>query len=209
MQMPGQHRWEIEAGKCMLKAEGVGEDPKSTVESSPSPPGFPAHRATLELRPIRAAARLWGAGAAQSSARAHTTTAPSASAHTIARRAPRRGPSRGPGQPGAGVRPSRTPTPAAQARARSRDDRGSPRARRSVKRVTRPPLTRGAAQQQAQRPQQPHGAAAAPLPSDVAAPRPRSDPASRRRPRPLAGPATPPPSQAKELSQVLHASSRM
>lgn len=37
MQMRRQRRWETEAGKCMLKAEGVGEDPKSKVESSPSP----------------------------------------------------------------------------------------------------------------------------------------------------------------------------
>lgn len=189
----------------MFKAAEVREDPKSPLTLLLFPTRSPAHRATLELRPIPAAAGLQGAGAAQSSARVHTTTAPCAPAHTIARRAPRRGPSPGPGQPSARVRPPRTPMPAAQARAWSRGDPASPGAPRSTKCVARPPLTRGAAQQQAQRPQQPHGAAAAPLPGDVAAPQPRSDPAPRRRPRPLAGPATPPPSLARGFSQVLQA----
>lgn len=149
-------------------------------EKCSSPPPFPVHRATLELRPIRAAAGLQGAGAAQSSAREHTTTAPGAPAHTIAHSArpaaaPRGVPASQAPQSALRAHPRPQPRPARGARTIT----ASPRAPGPVKRVASPSLTRGAAQQQAQRPQQPHGAAAAPLPSDVAAPRPRSDPAPR------------------------------
>lgn len=51
MQMRRQRRWETEAGKCMLKAEGVGEDPKSKVESSPSPSSVPSTQSHIRATP--------------------------------------------------------------------------------------------------------------------------------------------------------------
>lgn len=137
--------------------------------------------------------------------RTHDNSTRRAGPHNSTQRAPRRGPSRGPGQPGARVRPPRTPTPAAQARARSTEDHGQP-PRPGPSEARREPLTH------------PRCCSAAGTAAPAATWRGRRSAAQRRRcptasvrprpslrPRPLADLATPLPSQAGGLSQVLQA----
>lgn len=163
---------------------------KLSLRSPPlSPNTQHTQRDSLELRPIGAAAGLPGAPPHKAPP-AHTRRGRSRRArpHNRTARSPPRPlagvpASPAPGPPSLHTRPGRR-SPGA-GRGRRRSPAAAPRAPRQV-RPPPPRLTRGAAQQQAQRPQQPHGAAAAPAARRVAAPA-----ASELTP-PLGAPAPPP-----------------